>query len=201
MTNKKDFLNEELSEVTTIDQPSFEGQDPNEDVVLVLKKHPVILVKTTIVLAIGLVLVITCFDIFGASLYSSLAAIIYIILGGYYGLRNWHLRNNSTYIVTSNRVISVNQEGLFHRVVSQAPINIIKNVSYETNGPTQTLLKFGTVNILTSGTDKPDVTFADVPHPYEVQQRITLLMMNEPSRDLSTRPLAEIKKNNPNVLR
>lgn len=181
---------------------TFEGQEQDEDIVLLLKKHPIVLYKIVVILALGLVLVVTSFAIFGASLYSSIATLSYSVLGGYYFFKGLYIRSSSSYIITTNRVISVDQDGFFHRIVSEAPINIIKNVSYETKGAYQTLFNYGRVNILTSGKDEPDVIFLDVPQPYSIQQKITSLMLDnlrvnnarEENKDV-------VKPNNLNVLR
>jgi hypothetical protein len=174
---------------------SFDGLGPDEDVILVLQKHAMILLKPGLIISVGAILVVASFAVFGASLYSSLAALIYIILAGYYGLSCWHLWQRSKYIVTTNRVISINQGGLFHKVISEVPINIIKNVSYETKGIGQTLLDYGTVNILTSGKEEPDVVFPDIGHPYEVQQRITEMMLK------LSHPTNQVRPTSENVLR
>lgn len=206
--NEDDFLAEELEQDKRVDtqaqelaDTTFEGQEEDEDIILILKRHPIVLYKLIIILAVGLVLVITSFAIFGASLYSSLVTLIYLVFGGYHLFKDLYTRSSSSYIITTNRVISVDQNGLFHRVVSEAPINIIMNVSYETKGAYQTLFNYGQVNILTSGKGEPDVIFKDVPHPYSVQQKITSLMLGDSGKSEEPQPKAKIEPNKTNVLR
>lgn len=180
---------EELIEVEDTDSLEevvefrFTGQGPNEDVLVVMQRHPMVLFKAGLIVSVGLILVVASFAIFGASSYSSLIATIYIILALIYGFASWHVWQKSHYIVTNNRVISMLQKSLFHRVISEVPIKLIKNVSYETSGLFQTILDYGAVKVLTSGKDEPDVSFLDISHPYGVQQRITEVMMSMPTNN------------------
>lgn len=168
----------EIEKIEEKEEFNFVGQGPNEDVLVVMQRHPMVLFKPGFIISFGAILVVSSYALFGASLYSSLISITYILAVFIYGFISWYAWVKSHYIVTNNRVISMAQKSIFHRVISEAPIKLIKNVSYETSGLFQTVLDYGTVKVLTSGKEDADVIFNDISHPYEVQQRITEMMLS-----------------------
>jgi hypothetical protein len=73
------------------------------------------------------------------------------IIGAYHVLRTavrWHW---NAFIVTDMRVVDVDQRGFFERVVSEAPIDKIQDLSYSVRGVVGTLFNFGSVSLQTSG--------------------------------------------------
>ena len=151
----------------------FEGQKPSEEVWLHLKRHPMTMYRLGLGLVGFALLVTAVLVIFGASAFSSIGLSAYILIGGYYAFKAWFIWHNCHYILTTERVIAVDQKGFFHRGVSEAPLDKIQNVAYEVEGPYQTFLDFGTVRILTAGQKEADVEFLFIAHPYDVQQEIT----------------------------
>lgn len=151
----------------------FEGQKPSEEVWLHLKRHPMTMYRLGLGLVGFALLTVAILVVFAASAASSISISLYFIIGGYYAFKAWFLWHNSHYILTTERVIAVDQKGFFHRGVSEAPLDKIQNVAYEVKGPYQTFLDFGTVRILTAGQKEADVEFLSIAHPYDVQQEIT----------------------------
>lgn len=151
----------------------FQGQKAQEEILLHLQQHPMTMYKLGLALVGAALIVVATFALAGASVYSSIPLGIYVVIGGYYAFRAWYLWHGSHYILTTERVISVDQKGFFHRAVSEAPLDKIQNVSYEIEGPYQTFLDYGMVRILTAGQKDADVEFRFVHHPYDVQQEIT----------------------------
>ena len=151
----------------------FDGQQPSEEIILNLKRHPMTMYKTGLELVGGALLVVIAYSIFGISAYSTGALVIYLLIGGYKGLMTWYKWWGSHYILTTERVISIDQEGIFHRIVQESPLDKLQNVSYEIKGAYQTFLNYGSVKILTAGQSEADILFKFVPHPYDVQQEMT----------------------------
>ncbi|OGD61154.1 hypothetical protein A3A71_00965 [Candidatus Berkelbacteria bacterium RIFCSPLOWO2_01_FULL_50_28] len=150
---------------------SFKGQRSDEQVVLVTKQHlwllsPLVLVWAVI---IGLILLLVWWQ--GASRVSSYITFGIAVVGLIYSYYFWFIWNNSDYIVTNQRVIKMDQISFFNRVISEAEIDRIQEISTEVAGPIHTLLKFGTVRIKTAS-DSGKMDLDDLTDPYSVQQVI-----------------------------
>jgi hypothetical protein len=150
---------------------SFEGQRPGEEVIKVWRQHPWVLVRPgftaiAIVLAVALVIRLA-----GASGYSSLAIVTGLVASGWIGgvaLFKWW---NGMYLLTTERVIDVDQRQLFHRVVGELPIENIQDATYEVRGLFATALNFGNVVVQTIG-GATTLTMTTVEAPYQVQQAV-----------------------------
>ena len=75
------------------------------------------------------------------------------------------------WILTSERIIDINQKNLFSRVISEFPINRVQNVSIEVHGVIETLLKFGDLKVETAG-HGGGFTIRDAPNLYEAKNII-----------------------------
>ena len=70
--------------------------------------------------------------------------------------------------VTNERIISVDQRGLFNRHISSTRLEMIQDVSVEVPGLLQTLLHFGTIRLATAGPEKSFV-FRGVGRPHALK--------------------------------
>lgn len=150
---------------------SFRGQRSDETVTLVTKQHIWLLMPILIVWVVIGLIITASFLIFGASRVSSIVLAALIVIGLAYSFYFWFVWNNSNYIVTNQRVIKINQSSLFNRMISEAEIHRIQEISTEIKGPIRTLLNFGTVRIKTASDDSK-LDLEDVTDPYDVQQAI-----------------------------
>jgi len=108
---------------------------------------------------------------FGASAVSSLVLALAVLLGLLITGRRWFLWSNGVYIVTSQRVIRTEQIGLFKRLISEAELDRIQEITTEIGGVIRTTLNFGTVHIQTASRSGR-IDLENVPSPYDVQQTI-----------------------------
>jgi len=150
---------------------TFYGQRPGEEVILVTKKHVWVLTPIIVVWLVLLALVVLMIKYFGFSIYSSLAIAVSFIIGAVYAFYKWYSWHNSDYIVTNQRVLKVDQPGLFGRVISEADIEKIQEISTHISGPVRTMLNFGKVKIQTASS-VGNLDLIDVTDPYSVQQTI-----------------------------
>jgi len=74
-------------------------------------------------------------------------------------------------IVTSKKVIDIEQKGLFHREVSTFHLNRIQDITIEINGIIATLLDFGNLHIQTAG-EKREFIAKSIPCPSKVKKQI-----------------------------
>lgn len=79
------------------------------------------------------------------------------------------------WVITNERVLSLEQKGIFSRRVSELRLSRIQDVSSEVKGMWETFLHFGNVQIQTAG-EQANFLFHQVPNPYEVSERLMRLV-------------------------
>jgi len=99
-----------------------------------------------------------------------------IIVGLFYGFRQVVRWYYNVFAVTDQRVIDIDQRGLFDRTVSVAPYANIQDVSYRIKGFWQTIFRYGNVLIQTS-TPGTDLEVRKIRHPQVLQDLINELRL------------------------
>lgn len=74
------------------------------------------------------------------------------------------------WIITSERIIDVDQEGLFNRSISEIPLRSVQDITIEIDGVIETFLKFGTMRIQTAG--EREFIISQAPRLYEAKDII-----------------------------
>ena len=97
---------------------------------------------------------------------------LYIILFFY---RSWLDYYLDVWIVTTHRILSIELEGLFNRVVSEQKLFRIQDVTTEQKGFWANFFQFGDVFIQTAG-PKARFNFEQVSNPEKVAQRVVQLI-------------------------
>lgn len=149
----------------------FADQLDGEELLLVFRKHPVIMRKGLILFMVGPLLGILPAAIwpqlgFGF-FYGGLAA--GFALGFALFFYPWLAWYFSVFIVTDQRFIQITQKGLFHRSVVDIGLPQIQMVNYEVAGLEQTILGFGTI---TMQTYMGELVVHDIHHPARIQKKI-----------------------------
>ena len=88
-----------------------------------------------------------------------------------YGFFEWYNWFNDVYILTSERIIDIEQKSFFHRVVSETTWDKVQDVTYEIIGILPTLFDYGRIQIQTAGA-KDVICMDQVAHPKEWQAKI-----------------------------
>lgn len=151
---------------------TFNGQRPHEKILAVVRTHPFVLfmpgLKTIGFWAIAVALVLLW-----SNQYSSLLAFVLFIIGLGFLARAYFMISQSSFIITNQRVLNVQQNGYFGRKITETELGNIQDVSSETAGALRTMLKYGNLIIRTSGTAAGnEIVVRDIANPYEVQQMI-----------------------------
>jgi len=155
MTNPKNF-----------EQFYFPGKEPDEQIRLVLRRHSVAIGKKLITFVMGAVLPIGVIWLIynytswlkdsGSFIYVILVLFasllyLYLLLFSYHAWVDYYL---DIWIVTDERIIAMEQKGLFNRTVAELRLDKIQDVSSEIKGFLPTIFKYGTVQVQTaSGED------------------------------------------------
>lgn len=103
--------------------------------------------------------------LFGSFYYLSIYLFFYAHFIDYY-LDLW--------VVTNDRIVDIEQKGLFNRMITELDLFRIQDVTTIVNGVFPTVFKYGDVIVATaSSTD--NIIFKNIPHPDKVRQELITL--------------------------
>jgi len=156
----------------------FADQFDDEDVLLVFRKHPIVMRKGLVIALLGPLAGVVPAAIkptlgFGW-FFGGLAA--GFALGLLFYFPSWIAWFYSVFIVTDQRFIQITQKGLFHRAVVDIGLNQVQMVNYEIAGLQETLLGFGTIMVQTY---MGDLVIHDVHHPAKIQKKMLHILRDQ----------------------
>lgn len=76
-----------------------------------------------------------------------------------------------TWIVTNERIINIEQKGLFSRVASELPLDAVQDVTSDVQGVIHTMFDYGDVIVQTAGQIK-QFHFKEIPTPEKIKEQI-----------------------------
>lgn len=128
---------------------TFVGQHPDEEILLVFRRHPIAMRKGFYMLLIPFVLasipvLIWPYDL--NMLWISLGGFALGLVGFFYHWIGWYF---SMFIVTNQRIRQIAQKGLFRRSVIDLGLGKIQNMTVDVPGFNATVFGFGTIIIQT----------------------------------------------------
>ena len=163
----------------------FPNQKPNEHVLMFLRRHWIAVLQ---IIATNLFLAIFPLVFYvGVSNYTTIletevyqafftllvsAFYLFVVLFAFSNFVDYYL---DVWIVTNQRIINIEQKGLFSRIVSEKDLGQMQDITSEVDGFWATLLNFGNVHIQTAG-EKERFVFKQVPFASEVSRRISNLV-------------------------
>lgn len=154
----------------------FKEQFDDEEVLLVFRKHPVVMRKGLIYASIALLLgtipslIKPEFSWFFMGLGAGFLLSIIVFFPSWV---SWYY---SVYIVTDQRLIQITQKGMFHRSMVGLGLNQIQMVNYEVGGFEETVLGFGTIMIQTF---VGSLTIHHVHHPSKIQKELLHILRDQ----------------------
>lgn len=172
----------------------FKGQRENEAILAVIHRH-------WFDIATHFILIILFTGILGATffalpsaasqsgMFSSLTVILFIqntflLLIWMYAFLVWIDYYFDVWIITNERIINIEQKGLFVRSVSELKFSRIQDVTSEVRGMIPTILNFGDVKIQTAS-DEDFFLFRQVPDPYYVKDVIMERIRTERDEEIN----------------
>lgn len=164
------------------ERTTFDTQTIDEQIILLLRPHPITLMKQAVIVAVATVLPVLS----GGSFFANFLPDSYILglnLGWYmltfsYALATYLIWFFSVFIITDERVIDVDFVSLLFKDVSTAKIDDIQDISSKTGGFLASIVDYGTVYIQTAG-ESPEIQFENVPHPAKVAALLNELLLEE----------------------
>lgn len=185
---RRDFLPEEngnpLSSLI-VKPPSkvrFESQDPEEEILLIVRSHPITNLPWMGIALIWFLapLVLNFFpllDSFPFKYQVAFVIIWYLILLMFILERFLSWFFNLT-IITDERIVDVDFINLTTKKVSDAELEKIQDVSFTNAGAIGTIFNYGDVVVQTAA-EIPEFVFENVPKPAEVAKILQRLRMEE----------------------
>ncbi len=170
------------------------NQRQNEHVILFLRRHWITVLGIVCVACLLVIIPIGIGYFFQSTLKTwlsdpligplmSIIAIIYLLstwLFAFLAFTDYYL---DTWIVTNERIINIEQEGLFHRTASELDLAAVQDATAEIRGMSQTLLGYGNVFIQTAG-EQGRFHFKNISHPEHVKELVTQLVEEDKQRIL-----------------
>ena len=86
-----------------------------------------------------------------------------------------------TWIVTNERIINTEQEGLFHRTASELDLASVQDTTAEIHGILQTIFTYGQVYVQTAG-ERGRFHFKNIDDPERVKEVVTKLVEEDKKR-------------------
>lgn len=177
------------------------NRKPEEKVVFYTRRHFIVFIGELLLIAVlGLVPVIGFFLIRAAwlgLLSGPVSRPILVLVASAYYLNLWlfFLSNFVDYyldawIVTDDRILNVEQHGLFSRTISELDLVKIQDVTSEVRGFFPYLFNYGSVYIQTAGETRR-FQFEQVPQPHEIRKHILGLVEEDRKRQGETKPAGE----------
>jgi len=164
-------------------QTSFDGQDKDENIVLIIRQHPavyipqILLVIALIVIAVIFNVAIAKLDIVASSRIAitsgtTIFFILVIMTVIFYTFIKWFYTVN---IITDERIVDLDFNNILAHEYSEAQLEKIEDVTHKVNGFLGLIFDFGTVVIQTAGS-QPEFEFDNVPRPRDVQDTLLDLL-------------------------
>ncbi len=159
---------------------NFEGQDPNEKIILLLRAHPITNIPwivTSIILFILPFLTPRIMPLLGfnLSLIPQTFLLIFLIIDYllvliivYEGFLYWYF---NVILITNEKIVDINFQYLLYKAIDLAPLDRIEEADSVTAGIIGTIFNFGRVSIQTAGAQVA-ITMKDVPRPSKVADLI-----------------------------
>ncbi|MDO8530067.1 MAG: PH domain-containing protein [bacterium] len=156
----------------------------NEKIILIQRKHWFVIVAEGLPLfliaCIPLAVIITLITLFPITInillqyweftiFYSFGWLMLVWMLFFIAWTNYYL---DTLLVTTKRIIDIEQIGLFTRDIAELRLESIQDIKVEVVGLIHSFFKMGNLNIQTAGQNK-EVSFKNIPNAYEVKNTIS----------------------------
>lgn len=160
----------------------FEARNGEEEVVLLLRRHPItnigwILVSIIMILAPNILSMFPILNFLPGN-YRFIAILGWYLIVTAYVLQNFLGWLFNAQIITDERIIDIDFSNLIYKQVTDANIDKIQDVTYKMGGVARTVFNYGDVLVQTAG-EVPNIDFEAVPNPARVAKILQDLRMEE----------------------
>ncbi|HPN96191.1 MAG TPA: PH domain-containing protein [Candidatus Moranbacteria bacterium] len=159
----------------------FLGQKPNEKILLVVHRHWFNILSQFFVVFLMLFLFIGTYlylPLVFSSLSNPINADLFYFLENLFFMFVWIIffliwvdYYFDVWIVTDQRIVNIEQKGLFSRVVSELELENIQDITTDVHGVIPTFLNYGNLFVQTAA-EKERFIFRNIPDPYGVKDLV-----------------------------
>lgn len=164
---------------------TFDSQENGEDLHFLLRRHPITNLGW-IIFSIILLLAPMAAMLYAESYfenpfalipaeYQLVLLIIWYLLTMLYTFESFLTWYFNVYIITDKRVIDIDFKGLWKKRVSEALLNSVEDVTYETHHFWQILFDYGDIFMQTAA-ERTEFEFQSIPKPGLVHDKLTDLV-------------------------
>lgn len=172
------------------DKITFETQDPEETIILLLRQHGIVNLGWILLVLVFIIvpLVLKSFPLlFFLPIRFKIIALIlwylFVLAFVYERYLSWFY---NVYLVTDERLIDVDFLSLTYHKVTEAKIDKIQDITFKVGGFSKNFLNYGDVYIQTAGTS-PELEFNNVPKPEVVVKVLNQLILQEEQEKIEGR--------------
>ena len=172
-----------MPENYTFSRFHFQGQHENEQILQVIHRHWFnILMHLGLVTILSIILLgsVSALPILFSDLTDDIAPFLIFIENTIllfiwlYGFLVWIDYYFDVWIITNERIVNIEQKGLFTRHISELRFSRVQDVTSSVNGLIPTMLNFGDVSVQTAA-EEERFLFRQVGDPFAVKDRVMTL--------------------------
>ncbi len=164
---------------------TFQGQEVEEKVVLILRKHIFIVYMQLAFYGITIFIPLIIAEVFSGFITSNNLWELFVFLTTLWYMFFWivvfyslTMYSLNVVVVTNHRIIDTGQLGFFNRKISELHLSRVQDISVHTNGIIETSLRFGTIEVQTAS-EQREFIFRQIPNPEQVKDVIMNLVASE----------------------
>lgn len=181
LVNKKITAHKLFHSFCIYPELKFETQGDDEQVVLVLRAHPITQIPwllNAFMLSVALIVInLLLPPIFNGLQFMFLNFFWIAIIFAYawFNILSWLFNVG---IITSERVIDIDFSSVVYREVTETPLNRIQDITNKSGGFLESFIDFGDIFVQTAGTE-PNIEFLNTPKPTVVVKIINGLIQHQ----------------------
>lgn len=170
-------------------QKLFPSQQPNETIFLAVREHWILLALRIGIWFIFVAILIAFYSYAPKNLpglfednfklFVNLITYVYLIFLSFGLFAIIVIYYLNIHIVSDERIVDIDQTGIFSHVISELNIDKIEDVTSDTTGVLGTLFDFGTVYVQTAGA-RERFEFQNVPRPSKIASLILDIYEKQP---------------------
>lgn len=162
----------------------------DEELIGVLHHHPVTYAKQiaiTVFLILGsFFFMFALFSLgeIGVALFCAL-----ILTGVIYGSREFYIWFANACVITSQRLVDIDQRAIFHKTVSDIDYAKINDISYSVKGINQTIFNIGSIKVQSSGAT---LLLKNIKDPGKINQLLADLIKKQTGKQIEVKKVVNI---------
>ncbi|MDQ1283850.1 MAG: bPH 2 protein [Patescibacteria group bacterium] len=170
----------------------FAGQKDGEKILQVIHRHWFdILIQFVVVFAMLAIFFVSAvyLPLLFPALRESLGQMLFIFLENLFFILTWFTffliwidYYFDVWIVTDQRIVNIEQKGLFSRVVSELELENIQDITTDVKGVIPTFLNYGNLYVQTAA-EMERFVFRNIPDPYSVKDMIMNLQKSAENKE------------------